>query len=612
MERPGQYIGDEYNSIVKDWEAAGVKMVFLFPDTYEIGMSHLGMRLLYEVVNNHSGHLMERSFVPLADMEARMRELGVPLFAWESRRAVRSFEVVGFTLQYELNYTNILNMLDLSGIPLLSADRTDDDPLIIAGGPVAYNPEPLADFIDLFAIGEAEDMLPELLDLYGEIKKVGGSKKEFLKRAAALDGVYIPVFYQFSYHDDGTIAAVSNSEDALSVVTKRIVQDMDNAPFPTQWMLPHTRAVHDRMMLEIMRGCTRGCRFCQAGIIYRPSREKTLQKLMEQAREVAGGSGCDEMGLMSLSSADHGSIGTLVDGILDEYGGCGIGVSLPSLRVDAFSVGLADKVQKVRKTGLTLAPEAGSQRMRDVINKGLTEDEIIGAVSAAFSRGWNSIKLYFMIGLPNETDEDIIAITELVGKILAVGRRVRPSDSRKPLKITLGVATFVPKGHTPFQWRGQVEMSEVRRKQALLLERIRPMKAVTLNYHDSETSILEAAFARGDRRLGKVLLSAWEKGCRADGWREHFRWNLWQEAFAENNIDIKFFANRDFDMEEILPWDHISAGVNKEWLKAEYIRSTEGVLTADCRSGKCSGCGVCQNLGCKNIFTSADKNTAEF
>ena len=607
MERPGQYIGDEYNSVTKEWEDADMKMAFLFPDTYEIGMSHLGMRLLYEVVNNHSRHLLERSFVPLSDMEARMRELQVPLFTWESRRAVRFFDVVGVTLQYELNYTNILNMLDLSGIPLLAVDRTDEDPLIIAGGPVAYNPEPLADFIDLFAIGEAEDMLPELLNLYGEIKKAGGSKADFLKKAAALDGVYIPSYYQFSYHDDGTIADVSHVKDAPPVVVKRIVQDMDNAYFPTQWMLPHTRAVHDRMMLEIMRGCTRGCRFCQAGIIYRPAREKSLQKLMEQTREIAAGSGCDEMGLMSLSSADHGSIGTLVDGILDEYGGCGIGVSLPSLRVDAFSVGLADKVQKVRKSGLTLAPEAGSQRMRDAINKGLTEDEIINAVSAAFARGWTSIKLYFMIGLPGETDEDIIAITELAGKILATGRRVKPSDARKPLKITLGVATFVPKSHTPFQWCGQVEMVEARRKQALLLERIRPMRAVTLNYHDSETSILEAAFARGDRRLGKVLLSAWEKGCRADGWSEHFRWKLWQEAFTENNIDIKFFANRDFDMGEILPWDHISAGVNKEWLKVEYARSTEGVLTADCRSGECSGCGVCQNLNCENIFTDADK-----
>ncbi|MCL2817734.1 MAG: TIGR03960 family B12-binding radical SAM protein, partial [Clostridiales bacterium] len=522
VERPAQYIGGEYNSVVKDWEKTAVKMAFLFPETYEIGMSHLGLRLLYHAVNREENFLMERSFAPLPDMEAEMRSLGMPLFSWESRRPLRDFDVLGFTLQYELTYTNVLNMLDLAQLPLLSAERRGW-PVVIAGGPAAYNPEPLADFIDLFVIGEGEEALPELLALLAEVKDGGGSKEDFLRQALQIEGVYVPAYYEVDYAPDGLIAAVRPLFPAPAVVRKRLVKDIEKAPFPEKGLLPHTRAVHDRAMLEIMRGCTRGCRFCQAGVIYRPVREKSLELLLQQAEKNLRSTGYDELGLMSLSSADYSGIEPLTDRLLQTYGPCGVGVSLPSLRADAFSVGLAEKVQRVRKSGLTFAPEAGTQRMRDLINKGVNEEEILQAVTAAAARGWTSVKLYFMIGLPQETAEDISGIAGLTGRLLHAMRRAKPPEIKKPLKITLGAATFVPKSHTPFQWQGQDTKEQIREKQALLLQAVRPMKAVTLNYHDVDASHLEAVFARGDRRLGAALLSAWRKGCRFDGSRERFQ-----------------------------------------------------------------------------------------
>lgn len=593
VERPAQYTGGESNSYNKSWQQAGTKMCFAFPDTYEIGMSHLGLRLLYETINNGSAHLCERTFMPLDDMQQLLRDNDLPLFSWESRHALADFDVLGFTLQSELSYSNILFMLELAKIPLLSDMRSADYPLIIAGGPCVYNPEPLADFIDLFVIGEGEEVTIELLDLLQKAKETGLSKEQLLQQAAGIAGIYVPCFYQAEYREDGRFAKLVPMEGIAETIKKRILPDLDTAPFPDKPLLPSIKPVHDRIMLEIMRGCTHGCRFCQAGIIYRPLREKSAENLLANAREQVAGSGYDEITLLSLSSADYSDIMPLMEDLLAEHSGCGIGISLPSLRVDAMSVGLAARTQEVRKSGITLAPEAGSQHLRDIINKGVSEEDILNAAAAAFSQGYTSVKLYFMIGLPYEDDADILAIAELCGKILQLAKKHKPKDIKKPIKITLGVSSFVPKTHTPFQWLGQDSVTKLQAKQQLLREAIRPIKAVSVNFHDVRVSLLEAVFARGDRRLAAVLQKAVAKGCHLDGWTEHFNFAAWQDAFAEAGMDMEQIAGRQFAFGEALPWQHIDCGVSNEWLAKECVKAGRAQLTEDCRYGECSDCGVC-------------------
>ncbi|MEG1996824.1 MAG: TIGR03960 family B12-binding radical SAM protein [Clostridiales bacterium] len=599
LERPGQYLGGEKNSIRKDATAVRASMAFAFPDAYEIGMSHLGLRLIYAAVNQQPDLLCERCFLPLDDLSDAMRQQGIPLFSWESRRPIATFDVIGFTLQYELCYTNILEMLDLSGLPLKAVDRPDW-PLIIAGGPCVYNPEPLADFIDLFLIGDGEEAAVELLRLIAEVKAAGGDKQELLRRVAHLPGYYQPALYQAQYHEDGCFAALQAKDGAPTTITKLALADLDSAPTPENPLVAQPKAVHDRTMLEI----TRGCRFCQAGIIYRPVREKQAETLIQQARQQIEQAGYEDIALLSLSSTDYSQIEPLMDDLLAEHEPAACSISLPSLRVDAFSVALAAKTAKIRKSGLTLAPEAGSQRLRNIINKGVVEEDLWAATAAAFAQGYTGIKLYFMIGLPFETEQDLADIATMCKKILDIGRRNKPAEVHKPLKISLGISSFVPKPHTPFQYCPQNSAAQLQAKQDFLRQQIKPLRQVTLNYHDVRVSRLEAAFARGDRRLGAVLLTAYQSGCHLDGWSEHFRNDLWLEAFAAQGLTIEEFAERTYQPEQALPWQHIQTGVNQTWLAQEYAKAALAQLTPDCRRHGCTQCGVCTNLGLENRLAS--------
>ncbi|MCL1975083.1 MAG: TIGR03960 family B12-binding radical SAM protein [Firmicutes bacterium] len=598
IQRPAQYIGKEYNSIVKKWDQVRTKMVFCFPDTYEIGMSHLGLRLLYEAVNKENDLLCERCFAPMEDVRKLLLASETALTALESGRPLADFDVVGFTLQYELSYTNVLDMLNLAKLPLHSKDRVGK-PLVIAGGPCAFNPEPLADFIDLFCLGESEEHLPALLRLVSRSIEQGLSKEELLSAATKLPGIYAPAFYRPYYNEKGCFSGFTIKKGMPQSIDKALIHDIDAAPFPKAPILPHTKVVHDRIMLELMRGCSRGCRFCQAGIIYRPLREKQPTVLLKQVDEIARNSGYEDIGLISLSSADYSQIGSLMEELSARYSGCGMGVSLPSLRVDSFSVDLAAAAGKIRKSGLTFAPEAGSQRLRNIINKGVEEQEIISALKSAFIAGYSAVKLYFMIGLPYETMEDIAAIAELCKTIVALYGKNKPSYVKKPLALSLGVASFVPKAHTPFQWCAQDNAEVLRTKQRYLLNLIRPIKQVSLSYHDVDTSLLEAALARGDRRLGDVLLKAWQMGCHADGWTESFNFQRWQAAFAACNLSLEEFACRNYEKNDVLPWQHIESGVSREWLWREYELAAQQGTTEDCRFDSCSGCGVCQKLDCR-------------
>lgn len=601
--KPGRYTGNEWNAITKDWEDIPVKFALAFPDIYDIGMGHLGYKILYYILNQRKDTLAERVYAPWVDMEAKLQEYGVPLFSLETRHPLSEFDLVGFTLQYELSYTSILNMLHLGGIPLLAAERSGVDPFVVGGGPGVFNPEPLAAFFDLFVIGDGEEAVTDLVDAYREWATSGGAREQFLLQAARIPGVYVPSFYQVEYHTDGSIKAVTPTRSGIPPrVQKRVVQDLDLAIYPESLVVPYVEVVHDRIMLEAMRGCTRGCRFCQAGMIYRPVRERSPETLLRQAEALAANTGYEEISLSSLSTSDYGRIRQLSQALLGKYADCGIALSLPSLRLDSFSVGLADEIQKQRKTGLTFAPEAGTQRLRDVINKNVTEVDVLSAATAAFEAGWDSIKLYFMIGLPTETIQDVTGIAELTRSVLQLGRQIRGREGKAGrVKISVSIGCFVPKSHTPFQWVGQAPLDELEKRQMYLRDLLAD-RAISLSWTDVEKSFLEAVLARGDRRLDDVLLHVWRSGCRLDSWSEHFHFAKWREAFAAVNLDPMFYSHRERRRTEVLPWDHIDAGVSKKFLLREWDRALAGKPTPDCRFVGCTGCGLCSALGVENIL----------
>ena len=589
VQKPARYVGGEYNQIVKDKKNVDVRVAFCFPDTYEIGMSNIGMRILYGLMNEMPGVWCERVFAPWGDMEAEMRKHAIPLYALESHDPVKAFDLIAFTIGYEMSYTNILNMLELSCVPLLAREREGLENIVFAGGVCAVNPEPLADFIDFFSLGEGEEITKEIIDCYRQAKKDGCTKQEFLLRVSKIDGVYVPSFYEHTYNEDGTLAAITPKNGAPARVRKRIMQDMDKSYFPTKTIVPSTEIVHDRTNLEIFRGCIRGCRFCQAGFCYRPVRAKSVDTLCGQAIESLEDSGNSEMTLASLSTSDYRKLPELADKLLDYCEPRKINLSLPSLRADNFSRDLMLRVQKVRKSGLTFAPEAGSQRLRDAINKNVTEHEILETCATAFSGGWNSVKLYFMLGLPTETDEDVAAIAELVNKIVYCWRQ-NATNKKRRLSINLATAFFVPKPFTPFQWEKQTSPEEYLRR-VHLLQNCLTARGVDYRYHESDLSRLEAVLARGDRRLSKVLLRAHALGCKLDGWDEYFRYDLWMQAFSDCGVDPEFYTTRGFAEDEILPWQTIDIGVSKEFFLRERALAYESVTTPDCRT-KCAGCGA--------------------
>ena len=601
VQKPGRYTGGEPGSIYKEKDKVDVRFAFCFPDTYEVGMSFLGEKILYELLNSHENWWCERAFMPWLDMKAEMERLQLPLYTMESKDPLTAFDAVGFTLQYELSYTNILNMLDLGGVPLLAKDRTDADPFVIVGGPCVYNPEPLADFFDFAVIGEGEEVLIEVMRCYKEWKREGkpGGRQEFLQRVVKIKGIYVPSFYEAEYNEDGTFKAIKPlREDIPAVIQKRVIEDMNSVDFPTSPIVPFGEIVHDRIMLEVFRGCSRGCRFCHAGMVYRPVRERKPEVLMDLSRKLVDNTGYNEISLVSLSSADYSCLAPLVHKMIGEFKDERVSVSLPSLRIDSFCVAIAKEVQAVRKSGLTFAPEAGSQKMRDVINKGVTEEDLMNAVGAAFESGWNSVKLYFMIGLPYETDEDVLAIADLARKVQYKYFQI---TGKRGCKVTVSASSFVPKPYTAFQWFAQNDLEEIRRKQFLLKDEIKKYKNITLNYHDAKTGTIEAVFARGDRRVGKALLLAWQKGARFDGWSDCFSYERWLEAISDAGLDKDFYAARERGENEAFPWEHISPGVSRRFLWNEWRKAYAQQLTHDCRRTSCTGCGVCQALGVKIV-----------
>ncbi len=593
VQKPARYVGTEYNSVHKDLAEVFIRFAFCFPDVYEVGMSHLGIKILYHLLNEQKDIYCERVFAPWVDMEEKMREQNIPLFSIETRTKVADFDVVGFTLQYEMSYSNIINMLDLAGISPLREERGEDAPFVYAGGPCAYNPEPLADVMDFFMIGESEEQILEVMDAYRVWKQSGKPKRDFLESLLSIRGIYVPQFYDVSYNEDGTIREMKpNHPDAPLRVQKQYIKDMDKVYYPDNIIVPYMEIIHDRITLELFRGCIRGCRFCQAGMIYRPVREKSPKRLLELAEKLIDNTGYEEISMSSLSTSDYSGLEELTEGLLEMTVDKKINLSLPSLRIDSFSMDLMQKVQKVRKSGLTFAPEAGSQRMRDVINKGVTEEDLMRSVSLAFAGGYSGVKLYFMIGLPTEEKEDVKAIAHLAHKVVQAYRDTPKEKRAKGLRVTVSASSFVPKPFTPFQWAAQDDIETLRDKQHWIKDEIHD-KAISYNWHEAQLSVLEGVFARGDRKLSRVLLRAQKLGARFDAWHECFQYDLWMEAFRQEGIDPDFYNRRERSYEEILPWEVIDPGVSRAFLERENEKAKRGELTGNCRDA-CSGCGMKQ------------------
>ena len=596
IEKPARYIGNEVNSVMKDKNEVDVRFAMCFPDVYEIGMSHLGIQILYDMFNQREDVWCERVYSPWLDLHKIMKEEQIPLFALESQDPIRDFDFLGITIQYEMCYTNILQVLELSQIPLHAEDRTEEDPIVIGGGPCTYNPEPIAPFFDLFYMGEGEVVYFDLIDRYKEIKARGGSRKEFLEQAAQIPGIYVPGFYDVTYKEDGTIEAMTpNNPHAPQTVSKQLVMDMSDTWYPEKPVVPYLRATQDRVVLEIMRGCIRGCRFCQAGMVYRPVRERSLEELKRLARTMLKSTGHEEISLSSLSSSDYTKLEGIVNFLIDEFDGKGVNVSLPSLRIDAFSLDVMSKVQDVKKSSLTFAPEAGSQRLRNVINKGLTEENILNGSAEAFKGGWNRVKLYFMLGLPTETVEDMQGIAELSEKVAEVYYDTVPKEQRHgKVQVTASTSFFVPKPFTPFQWAPMCTKEQFLERASIVNHRMKEMlnkKSLRYNWHEADVTVLEGVLARGDRRVAAVIEEAYRQGAIYDSWSEYFNNDIWMKAFETCGVDIDFYTTRERSLDEVFPWDFIDAGVTKDFLKREWANAQAETVTPNCRM-RCSGCGV--------------------